>query len=849
MLPTHFVLLSSRRNARLFPAWVSAIHRKSSRPFHSLFWLACGTVFAGLLAQGAHAAQTKTDPKTPHAFAFGVGLLAESGSASTLLAADGNPRTGTGDESGKKEPKEATAEFDDNDNATEDEFVGPFESWLNLKTDFGARGDGTTDDTQALQAALNEIVSNKRSPALWIPDGTYRITKTLTLAAGIGLSVIGEDPVKTSIKWAGPSDGVLLHIDGVSHSRITRITFDGSGSAGVLVDQSLTSYEGGRRFDTGNEYSDDVFRDGGVGLQGGQFDLGAAEVSILRSKFLNLRGGIALKNFNALDWWIWSSYFENNNVGVSNNLDEKGAGNFHIYRSIFTKSRFSDIYILNTGQFNFRDNWSIDSMKFLIEKYYYDNAATTRLQGNTIFTAEGNDCGGCGAYVGNMGPLVMTDNVWVSPRDATNTAVYVGSLKQPDCISVGNTYTIKDPVKCAGMSGAGRLFSVDDKIVEPQSIDRRPPLLTPTPQKRNRRIFEVPAQASSETIQRAIDAAAAYCGQRPIVHLAHGAYALTQTLTIPADCDIQLIGDGFQPQSGTGLIWQGNKTEAALRLLGPSRAILKDFAVNAKAAATGIEVLNADQVGSRILADHVMADRSIETNILVDELDHALVEFRDVELAYTATPPAMNGTALKIIGGRLAAMGQPQDGRTNLLSGSGGGNFLSFDATNGASLIVRDFWLESNQPGTYAHVSAGARVTLEGSRMAIPMNEDSVKVEASAGFTTVLSSAPDAPINAAAAGGEKLFVFGNNFGQAKAWWPIPAPAASAFNLNRRMSSQGSTPIPDSNEKPDANFVRMMLAQSRQTHPSIISALPSGVTDLRLFRVSVEFGTVGIRVRH
>ena len=64
--------------------------------------------------------------------------------------------------------------------AVDEEFVGPFPSWKNVK-DYGAKGDGTTDDSSAIQAALNDlktVITNAYS-VLYFPAGTYRITKTL----------------------------------------------------------------------------------------------------------------------------------------------------------------------------------------------------------------------------------------------------------------------------------------------------------------------------------------------------------------------------------------------------------------------------------------------------------------------------------------------------------------------------------------------------------------------------------------------------------------------------------------------------------------------------------------------
>lgn len=726
-----------------------------------------------------------------------------------------------------------------------DEFAGPFASWLDLKKDFGAKGDGLFDDTSALQSALDMLSSNKRGPALWIPAGSYRITKTLTLAGGIGLSIVGDDPATTTLKWAGPKGGTLLHIDGVAYSRFDRLTFDGAKIAGALVDQSATQFGGARVFDTGNEYADDVFQDASIGIQGGQFDKGAAETSVLRSKFLRLHGGIALRNFNALDWWVWNSYFDANDVGITNNLDERGAGNFHAYSNVFKGSKFADLYILNTGQFNFRDNYSTGSTNFLIEKYFYANAAVTDVQRNTIVIPPGNSCQGCSIYMGNMGPLTLTDNVFISPPDAKRAAVYVRSLAPPDCLSVGNTYTFKDPIYCQGEQGPGRLLSVDDKVASPASVATVMPQLSSPPARTTRPVIEAPVHANAAALQSLLDKAASRCGEKPIIHLARGVYYLDRTLVFPPNCALQLVGDGDQVQSGTVLFWGGGRSGPALLLRGPSKVVLKELAVNAQGS-TGIEITGADQPGSRIFGEQLKITHATEANLFIDRLDYTLVELHDFELAYTAVPPATDGAALKIIGGPKAQKGEPQSGRVHLLAGSGAANFLSVDASAGASLLLRDYWYESTKPSLFAKVTGDGRVTFEGSRIAMPADGTGLQVDGLQGKMTLLSSASDVPITVQNLRGGKVWAVASNFGKAKSWWDDTSGSeGSAFSLNRRVTVEGSSAIPNTKPDPDADFVRTMLAQARAGRPSPILDLADGLTDVRLYRVSVNLGRVGI----
>lgn len=62
-------------------------------------------------------------------------------------------------------------------------------SWENVK-DYGATGDGSTDDTTAIQAAISAAQTGTRKRPVYFPYGTYKMTSGIQLQDG--LSLFGE---------------------------------------------------------------------------------------------------------------------------------------------------------------------------------------------------------------------------------------------------------------------------------------------------------------------------------------------------------------------------------------------------------------------------------------------------------------------------------------------------------------------------------------------------------------------------------------------------------------------------------------------------------------------------------
>ncbi|WP_448624322.1 glycosyl hydrolase family 28-related protein [Geodermatophilus sp. URMC 64] len=101
---------------------------------------------------------------------------------------------------------------------------------LDLRKDFGARGNGVTDDTRAVQRLLD--ASAKRGAIAFVPAGTYRCTTGLLLRSNVQLQLAaGARLLKDWVAPPGMIDAFLRNADFAQKANRVRIT--GSGSIGA----------------------------------------------------------------------------------------------------------------------------------------------------------------------------------------------------------------------------------------------------------------------------------------------------------------------------------------------------------------------------------------------------------------------------------------------------------------------------------------------------------------------------------------------------------------------------------------------------------------------------------------
>jgi hypothetical protein len=194
---------------------------------------------------------------------------------------------------------------------------------------FGAKGDGTTDDTTALQNAINAAFGSIASPlanqflqkALFIPSGKYIITAPLYMTGVTGGWLCGEGGGTTQIFYNGtgnegntldstnPTWTPALMFDGVGYSVIENISFSTpSGHSSNTNTIGIYVYQSGTRGYTGTCMFKDCsfanFYQGILADSNGNGNCDNCQVVLCQFNNCGL-AGVRLADANAVNWQVY----------------------------------------------------------------------------------------------------------------------------------------------------------------------------------------------------------------------------------------------------------------------------------------------------------------------------------------------------------------------------------------------------------------------------------------------------------------------------------------------------------------------------------------------------------------
>ena len=209
---------------------------------------------------------------------------------------------------------------------------------------WGAVGDGVTDDTDALQKALDE---NRHGP-LYFPEGKYKLTRALFLDHRNGGWFVGAGPDKTIL--TNTAGGGVLRTDGCGYSAWQDLAFVApAGGPDPAFDLSWDQKNPAPPDFLGsalqaNAFSRCRFEGGAAGLCIGREGYMGSETLVVDSAFLGSEEGFAVRNYNALTDNAVGCTFRDNGIHMA-----QSAGSFNALECKFENARTSDLKLQNSA--------------------------------------------------------------------------------------------------------------------------------------------------------------------------------------------------------------------------------------------------------------------------------------------------------------------------------------------------------------------------------------------------------------------------------------------------------------------------------------------------------------------
>ncbi|MHB9025186.1 MAG: glycosyl hydrolase family 28-related protein [Armatimonadota bacterium] len=590
--------------------------------------------------------------------------------------------------------------------------------WTNVQ-DYGAVGDGVTDDTEAIQDAFDTVATGV---TIYFPPGTYRITQTLVIESPDnnslnGVTIIGHG-CETCLVWDGASNGTLIQAEGMAYSSWIGMELDGAGIAAYgYYDSSWHTFETVHR----NKHM--AFRDfTTAGFYADPNDnFAMAETSFENCLFDTCWIGISFTQYNDYNITFDGCEFRECGTGI-----RCWFGNFYARNCHFEGSTVVDIEASSSQNCNtIRRCTSLSSNRFLSNP---NSVSTCVVEGCAISSWQNAD----GAIVATSAsaPMMIFDCIFTNPPDgATYVMKILYTVKRifisQNTVPTGLTLLDKEPLYFyiipAGSRSriplsSRRQFIAADITVPGKIFDAKVD-------------FDAVGNGiadDTEAIQNTIDAARNW-GNNAIAYLPQGKYKITSTLTVTGG-HYFIGGAGLYAPGTTVLQWNGDSSSPTMAIEDPDHVIIENMNM-CRSGVGGSIVQSGSGVSSFVTYDGVFVSSSSNAlpvqneGLICDGLDEEAIvripclvgnqHYIDCARATILASTSYYGTLV------TEGTGVVRDGLLGFLTRFSGGQY-NVNVKNNQNLVMSDYYSENS--GTILQLEGtssdpAGRVTVQAGRL------------------------------------------------------------------------------------------------------------------------------------